>query len=131
MTSVWFLVDEGHRFTRRFPIYGIFKEQHPSGLHPDCDSCTPDGADEEQAAFLRASEFLRRPFNAEVVGLRISNLLELRDTAIQRNAIESMVDNIPGGVVIFRVGSRLELLYDSKTFCAWRLGWGRPAARPP
>ncbi len=78
----------------------------------------PDGADEEQLLSYGASEFLRRPFNAEVVRLRISNLLELRDTAIQRNAIESMVDNIPGGVVIFRVGSRLELLYDSKKLSA-------------
>ena len=70
--------------------------------------------DEEQLLSYGASEFLRRPFNANVIRLRISNLLELRDTAIQRNAIESLVDNIPGGVVIFRVGSSLELLYDSK-----------------
>lgn len=70
--------------------------------------------DEEQLLSYGASEFLRRPFDANVIRLRISNLLELRDTAIQRNAIESLVDNIPGGVVIFRVGSSLELLYDSK-----------------
>lgn len=70
--------------------------------------------DEEQLLSCGASEFLRRPFDANVIRLRISNLLELRDTAIQRNAIESLVDNIPGGVVIFRVGSSLELLYDSK-----------------
>ena len=70
--------------------------------------------DEEQLLSYGASEFLRRPFDANVIRLRISNLLELRDTAIQRNAIESLVNNIPGGVVIFRVGSRLELIYDSK-----------------
>lgn len=70
--------------------------------------------DEEQLLSYGASEFLRRPFDANVIRLRISNLLELRDTAIQRNAIESMVNNIPGGVVIFRMGSRMELLYDSK-----------------
>ena len=74
--------------------------------------------DEEQLLSYGASEFLRRPFDANVIRLRISNLLELRDTAIQRNAIESMVDNIPGGVVIFRVGSSLELLYDSKKLSA-------------
>jgi len=70
--------------------------------------------DEKRLLSYGASEFLRRPFDANVIRLRISNLLELRDTAIQRNAIESLVDNIPGGVVIFRVGSTLELLYDSK-----------------
>lgn len=74
--------------------------------------------DEERLLSYGASEFLRRPFNANVIRLRVSNLLELRDTAIQRNAIESLVDNIPGGVVIFRVGSRLELLYVSKKLAA-------------
>ncbi len=74
--------------------------------------------DEEQLLSCGASEFLRRPFDANVIRLRISNLLELRDTAIQRNSIESMVDNIPGGVVIFRVGSNLELLYESKKLSA-------------
>ena len=69
---------------------------------------------EERLLSYGASEFFRRPFDANVIRLRLSNLLELRDTAIQRNAIEALVDNIPGGVVIFRVGSRLELLYDSK-----------------
>ncbi len=82
-----------------------------------------DSMDEEQLLSYGANEFLRRPFNANVVRLRISNLLELRDTAIQRNAIESMVNNIPGGVVIFRIGSRMELLYHSKKLSA--LGaWG-------
>jgi signal transduction histidine kinase/DNA-binding response OmpR family regulator len=74
--------------------------------------------DEEQLLSYGASEFLRRPFKANIIRLRISNLLELRDTAIQRNAIESLVDNIPGGVVIFCVGSNLELLYDSKKLAA-------------
>ncbi|MDD3164331.1 MAG: response regulator [Oscillospiraceae bacterium] len=86
------------------------------------------GSDEEQLLSYGANEFLRKPFNPNLIRLRLSNLIELRDTAIQRNAIETLVNNIPGGVVIFRLGEKLELQYASSKL-AQHLGW-RAADRP-
>ncbi|MDD2959405.1 MAG: ATP-binding protein [Lachnospiraceae bacterium] len=68
---------------------------------------------EEEVLAYGANEYLKRPLNPHIIKLRLANLMELRDTAIQRNAVETIVDNIPGGVMVVRVSDKLQPIFVS------------------
>ncbi|NCB93538.1 MAG: response regulator [Clostridia bacterium] len=70
-------------------------------------------SDEEEVLSYGVNEYLKMPLNPNVLKLRVANLIELRDTAIQRNAVETIVDNIPGGVMLVKVGKKLSSIFVS------------------
>ncbi|MDO4553835.1 MAG: ATP-binding protein [Lachnospiraceae bacterium] len=63
-----------------------------------------DDIDKPQEVLLSygVNEVLHRPYNKNVIRLRLINLIELRDTAVQRNAIEALMNNLSGGVLVCR-----------------------------
>ena len=71
---------------------------------------------ETKAISFGVTDFLTKPFKPAVIKHRIASHIKLKETTTSKNAVEKIINNLPGGVCIFEISDKISTRYISEGF---------------